>query len=102
MSVNDITTHFVGVNVCLERHKALGNGRWVEERKKLEFVFQHGSKSSALDSVQMYSFTVTSANAEAFIAVHQQDKRRIGTVGYFDVGLAVLKEGKQKGSSLAD
>ena len=54
--------------------------------------FSRSGNSSELESVEMFEFKVKEDGAEAFLTVHQPDKRRIGSPDYFDIGITVLKK----------
>ena len=50
-----------------------------------------------MKSVQMFKLIIAGEGAEMYATVHQQDKRRIDTPMYFDIGVTVLKETSVKG-----
>ena len=92
MSFEDMVSRFAGINVCLVRHAGLGTRLWNEDRKKICYKFSRSGNSSELESVEMFEFKVKEDGAEAFLTVHQPDKRRIGSPDYFDIGITVLKK----------
>ena len=117
MSFEDVVREFVGINICLIRHKSQTKvAPWKEERKKFEYKFKSDGicilyfkllpnilifvciymyktlDGHGVESVPLFRLVVSEPNAELFAIVHQPDKRRIGTPVYFDIGVTILKE----------
>ena len=95
MSFDYVVKHFHGINVCLLRKPGLNTVAWKEERKKIQYKFSH--EAHGVESVQMFKLIIAGEGAELYATVHQQDKRRIGTPLYFDIGATILKETSVKG-----
>jgi hypothetical protein len=99
MAFEDVLNTFDVVNVCHVRHPNLNGLEWIEERKQVQFSFvETAANTIALESVPIFKLTVNSDDAEVFVTLHQPDKRRIGSLNYFDMGVVVLQETNFKGT----
>ena len=90
-----LVADFHAIVVSMVRRPSLNTVSWKEERKKLTYKFSH--EAHGVESVQMYKLIIAGNGAELYATVHQQDKRKIGSPLYFDIGVTILKETSIKG-----
>lgn len=89
MSFDDLLVHFVGISVCLVRHKGINDHPWIEAREKFEFKFSDMGRGRVV--APTYTLVLEEGESEVFATVHQQDKRCIGKPKYIDFGVTVLR-----------
>ncbi len=95
MSFEDAMKHFIGINVVLAYNPVSVRKTpktWFTVRKT--FWFESGDESGVVDGMKadtMYKLVVHRPG-KFFFSVHQQDRRVIGSLGYFDFGVSILQQ----------